>query len=145
MQIALGADHRGYEIKEFLKQQLTHHHEKAIEWIDVGCFSADYCDYPVFAHAVAQKMLKDEVPQAILICGSGIGMAITVNRYAGLYAGVVWNEKIARLSKEHDNVNILVLPSDYIELTESVALVTAWLNADFLGGKYQRRLTMIDE
>ncbi|MDP3888986.1 MAG: RpiB/LacA/LacB family sugar-phosphate isomerase, partial [bacterium] len=102
-------------------------------------------DYPLFACVVAQMIQKKEVDRGILICGSGIGMAVAANRFKGVYAGLVWNEEIARVSRKHDKVNVLVLPSDFISPQEAVILVNAWLETEFLGGRYQDRIHMIDD
>jgi len=139
MKIAIGSDHRGFEHKSLIIQKIN-----TISWIDVGCFSAERCDYPVFAKLIVNKIIKKEADLGILLCGSGIGMAITANRFAGIYAGLCWNSKVARAAKEDDNINILVLPSDYISHQESLEIINTWLNTQFKGGRYQARLDMID-
>ncbi len=143
MNIVIGADHRGYEHKEYIKKQLSNE-KKAIEWLDVGAFDMERSDYPVFAKAVAKAMLDGKAQLGILICGSGVGMAVVANRYPKIYAALVWNEAVARVSREHDNINVLVVPSDFVSAEQSVAMIKAWLEAEFLGGRYQERLDMVD-
>lgn len=142
MKLAIGADHRGFALKEYLMQSMI---DASITWVDAGCNSALRCDFPPFAQTVAKQVQDKSVDAGILICGSGIGMSIAANRYKGIYAALAWNVEVARSSKEHDNANILVLPADYISLTESVAMVKAWKKAQFLGNEYLSRLKMIDK
>jgi ribose 5-phosphate isomerase B len=140
MKIAIGADHNGFRGKEYIKQQLGD-----IEWVDVGTFDEKRTDYPIFAKKVSEALLSGQAQQGILLCGTGVGMAITANRFPGVYAGLVWNEEIARLAKEDDKVNILVLPADFVSLDQLVAMVKAWQTAQFNEGRYAKRIAMIDE
>ncbi len=139
MKVAIGADHRGFTHKKFVKTSIID-----IEWIDVGAYDENRSDYPLFAHMVAKSIVDGKATHGVLICGSGIGMAITANRYKGILAALVWNEEVAAQSKTHDNSNILVLPSDYITQEQAVKMIRAWLNAKFLGGRYRDRIKMID-
>ncbi len=141
--LVIGVDHRGFE----LKQALLHYDRigvHTIDWQDVGTFSPERTDYPQFAHKAVQKILAGEADGGILACGSGIGIAIAANRFKGIYAGVVWNEEVARSAKEDDNCNMLVLPADFIRIEEAVQLIDAWLSATFKQGRYQDRLEQID-
>lgn len=141
MKIAIGADHRGFSHKQFIQQHLG----GACEWVDVGCSSTQACDYPEFALAMVKAMQEGRAEAGVLLCGTGIGMAIAANRHTGIFAGLVWNEDVARRSKENDNVNVLVLPADYVSPEQAVGMVKAWLAAHFLGDRHQRRLEMIDK
>lgn len=143
MNIAIGADHRGFDHKEYIKKQVILK-ENPITWIDVGATSKERSDYPIFAQLVVQEMEQGNADYGILICGSGVGMAIAANRTPGIYAAIVWNKEVAAVSKEHDNANILVLPSDFVSKEQSVEMVIAWLQARFKEGRYQERLDMID-
>jgi len=145
MKIAIGTDHRGFSYKEFIKKNLKKINNQIIEWSDVGCYSSDTCDYPIFAKLVAQAVQSGEADLGILLCGSGVGVSIAANRFKGIYAGLAWNEETARLGKEHDNVNVLVFPADVVSEEMLIPMITAWLQASFLGGRYQKRLEMIDE
>lgn len=144
MKIVVGADHRGFHLKLLMQTSLKQVEGKPVEWLDAGCFTAERCDYPEFAKKVVTEIKKGDANLGILICGSGIGMAIAANRFPGIYAGLVWNETTAHLAREHDGVNVLVLPADFISTHDALAMVNAWLKAKFLGGRYQKRLEMID-
>lgn len=145
MKIAIGADHRGFQLKNGIQQALTKFGEdKKIQWVDVGCFSAECCDYPLDAQQVVQAMRNGEAELGVLLCGTGAGMAITANRFAGIYASLVWTPELARLARQHDNANILVLPADYVIKEQAVAMIQAWLEASFEGGRHQRRIDEID-
>lgn len=143
MNIAIGADHRGFEHKEYIKKHVKVS-GKSIEWLDVGAFNTEYSNYPDFSFTVAQAMVKGEADWGVLLCGSGVGMAIAANRFHGIYAALAWNEEVARLSKEHDKANILVVPSDFVSMEQAASMVQVWLAADFLGGRYQQRIDIID-
>lgn len=142
--IAIGADHRGYRYKASLMNRFAID-GYSITWIDVGTYNETRTDYPEYAKAVCEKIEEGEAQCGILLCGTGIGMAVVANRYKGIYAGVVWNEQVARLSKEDDNVNVLVIPADFVTEDEMHDMVHAWLTASFFEGRYQKRLSMIDE
>jgi RpiB/LacA/LacB family sugar-phosphate isomerase len=144
MKLIIGSDHRGFHMKLLIQEQIKKINGNEIEWLDAGCFSAERCDYPEFAVKVCEDVLNGSADRGILICGSGIGMAITANRYPGIYAALVWNESVARLSKEHEDANVLVLPSDFIATEDAVSMIKAWLSAQFLGGRYKSRLEMVD-
>lgn len=140
--IAIGADHRGFEQKKFILDHLMP--DGSYQFIDVGAYSSERTDYPLYAKKVIELMLSGQAQKGILLCGSGIGMSIYANRYKGIYAGVAWNSEVAQQAAQDDNVNILVLPSDYISNEQAVAAVHAWLLAHFKGGRYADRLAMID-
>ena len=145
MKIAIGADHRGAVQKKFIQETLRAKN-KDIEWIDVGCEASEpQCEYPTYAQLVCEALQSKKVDAGILLCGSGVGMAIAANRYKSIYAALVWNTETARLSKEHDNANILVIGSDFVSDEQAVAMIDAWLSAKFQGGRYQRRIDMIDK
>lgn len=143
LRIAIGSDHRGFEHKAVIQHAVTHD-EKRIEWLDVGCFTPERCDYPPFAHVVVQEIKARKADLGILLCGTGVGMAIAANRFNHIYAALVWDKITAQRSKEEDNANILVLPADYMSPQESAELVSIWLNAQFLENRYEKRLNIID-
>lgn len=142
--IAIGADHRGYRYKASLinRFKLEGH---TINWIDVGTYDETRTNYPQFAKAVCESIERGDAQCGILICGTGIGMSVAANRYHGIYAGLVWNERIAQLCKEQDNVNVLVIPGDFVTEEEMHLMVHVWLTASFLEGRYQTRISMIDD
>jgi ribose 5-phosphate isomerase B len=140
MKIAIGADHRGFVLKQFIMSQFPH-----IKWIDVGAFSQERSDYPVFACNVVHELMQDNASLGIMLCGTGIGMAVAANRFKNMYAALAWNETVARQSREHDGANILVLPADFISSDQATSMIDVWINAQFLGGRYQKRIDMIDK
>src|SRR5579872_7431460 len=144
MRLVIGADHRGFHLKLLIQEQVRKSNGSPIEWQDAGCFTAERCDYPQFASAAVKEIKDGKAEGGILICGSGVGMSIAANRFSGIYAALVWNEQTAHLAKEHDGANILVLPADFISSHDAVTMVHSWLNAAFLGGRYLRRLEMVD-
>lgn len=125
--IYLGSDHAGYEMKEDIKKYLTDL-DHPVE--DLGAYSDEPSDYPEFAYAVAEKIIEKKA-RGILFCGSGEGMAIAANRLKGARASVVWNEDIARETREDNDSNILSLPSRYLKLEEARKIVKAWLETPF--------------
>lgn len=141
MNIAIGADHRGFAYKTAIMKKGF----KDITWIDEGTFDDTRTDYPLFAQKVAQRLVNREAQRGILICGSGVGMAMAANRYQGIYAAVVWNTEIARVSRTDDNSNVLVIPSDFVSLDVALAMISVWLSTEFLEGRYQQRISMIDQ
>ncbi len=140
MKITIGSDHRGYELKSKLIE-----HFKDIEWIDVGTSSTERTDYPIYAKKVCQNILDKKSDVGVLICGSGVGMAVAANRFRGIFAALCWNEQVAKLAKEHDDGNVLVLAADFIDEELAAKIFKAWLFAKFKGEGYQKRLDMIDE
>ncbi|MCX5922041.1 MAG: RpiB/LacA/LacB family sugar-phosphate isomerase [Candidatus Dependentiae bacterium] len=143
MKIVIGADHRGFSHKACIKERVQVA-DKSIEWLDVGAYNADRSDYPVFVEAVCQALLERRADFGILLCGSGVGMSIAANRFPGIYAALAWNEEVARMSRQDDNANILVLPADFVSHEQAIAMVKSWLQATFKQGRYQERLTMVD-
>ncbi len=144
LKIAIGSDHRGYMHKAVIQQGVSLE-IKPIEWIDVGCFSKERTDYPPFAFEVVQAMLTKKADLGILLCGSGVGMAIAANRFDKIYAAVVWDKQTAARAKEEDNANVLSIAADYVTPEQAVEMVIVWLNAQFLGDRYQKRIAMIDK
>ena len=143
IRLAIGADHRGFAIKELLvKQQVIAAY--TIAWHDVGAYTAERSDYPLFAQKVSTMLREKAVDYGILLCGTGIGMAMAANRYQGNYAGVAWNTEIACRARQEDAVNILCLPTDYLTYQQVYDCLGAWLSASFKGGRYQQRLTLVD-
>ena len=141
MKVAIGADHRGFDLKESIKKNFT---TMEISWIDVGSNSTERSDYPDFAKLVAKEIQHGQADVGILLCGTGIGMSIVANRFKGIYAGLAWNKTVAKLNKEHDNVNLLVLPADFISEQQAIEMISVWFKAQFLGGRYQDRIEKID-
>lgn len=143
IRIAIGSDHRGFEHKAII-QHMVSIETKRIEWIDVGCFTAERCDYPPFAKLVVEELQAHKADYGILLCGTGVGVTIAANRFAHIYAALVWNVETAVRSRQEDNANVLTLPADYLTAQECGEIITAWLNAPFLDNRYEKRLEMID-
>jgi ribose 5-phosphate isomerase B len=140
MKIAIGADHRGFLHKEFIKQ-----HIPKIDWIDVGTDSEERTDYPIFTDKVVELMYGNVTEFGVLICGTGGGMAIAANRYRDIYAVVAWNKEVAARCKQEDNANILVIPSDFVSHADTVIMIAEWIAQKFKGDRYAQRLAMIDK
>lgn len=140
MKIALGADHAGYELKDKIKQHLQ---QKGIEIHDQGTNSPQSVDYPDFARLVGHVVSQRHVDLGILVCGSGIGMAIAANKVEGVRAANVSSEYEAQMSREHNDANILALGARILNLDRALAIVDAWLAASFAGGRHERRVEKI--
>ena len=142
MKIIIGSDHGGFDLKEACKAHL----ERNPRWdvTDVGVFTLDPAGYPKVAHRVAQSIAKGEYKRGILICGTGLGMGIVANRYKGVRAGVCHNLFRARLSRQHNNANILVMGGRVIGVGIALEMVDLFLKTRFDGGRHELRLSQID-
>lgn len=138
--VGLASDHAGFELKEFVKQYLT---EKGIPFKDYGTNSDVSCDYPDFAHALAQGIEKGEVYPGIGICGSGEGIAMTLNKHQNIRAGLAWIPEIAHLMRQHNNANVLVMPGRFINHEMARKIMDEFLSTNFEGGRHQRRVEKI--
>ncbi len=142
MKIGICSDHAGLEYKSKLISYLL---GKGYEVVNFGTDSCDSCDYPDFAHPLANAIEAGECELGIAICGTGNGMAITLNHHRGIRAGLAWNNAIGALVKEHNNANVLVLPARFISYRMAVSIVRTWLTTEFAGGRHQRRIDKITE
>ena len=140
-QIPIGADHAGFQLKERLVRELQ---GLGYDVLDLGTKTADSVDYPDFAHPVASRIERGQSKRGILICGTGTGMAIAANRHHGVRAGVVWTPELARLSRQHNDSNVLVLPARFLSEDEGVAILRAWLDTPFEGGRHTRRVMKME-
>lgn len=138
--VGLASDHAGFELKEFVKQYLT---EKGIPFKDYGTNSEDSCDYPDFGHALAQGLEKGEVYPGIGICGSGEGIAMTLNKHQNIRAGLAWIPEIAHLIRQHNDANVLVMPGRFINHEMARKIMNEFLSTNFEGGRHQRRVEKI--
>lgn len=138
----LGADHRGFFLKEQLKKYLL---EQNISFTDLGNLKLiKDDDYPDIAAKVAQQVGRDKKNQGILICGSGIGVCIVANKFKNIRAGLFWNPEVAKTATADDNVNIVCLPGDYLKIIDAQKIINAWLKTPIKkGNKYKRRLKKI--
>lgn len=138
--IAIGCDHAGFGMKEYLKSRLS---ESGYSLKDFGTYSAESTDYPDIAHPLARAINEGTYKCGIVICGSGVGMCIVVNKYPGVRAALVWEEEIAKLSRQHNDANIISLPARFISNEQAVKFTDIFLNTDFEGGRHQRRVEKI--
>lgn len=137
MKIAMGADHAGYELKDKIKQHLQ---QQGIAVRDEGTSSPESVDYPDYARAVAHDVSEHRADLGILVCGSGIGMAISANKVDGIRAANVSSEYEAQMSREHNNANVLALGARILNAEEALRVVDKWLTTSFAGGRHERRV-----
>jgi ribose 5-phosphate isomerase B len=142
MKISIGADHAGFELKQQIKQVLE---RQGAEIDDQGTFSVESVDYPDFARKVGMEVASKRADCGILVCGSGIGMAMAANKVAGVRAANVTSEQEARLSREHNDANVLTLGARILEKEQALGIVQVWLHTAFAGGRHQRRIEKIAE
>ena len=140
MRIGICSDHAGLEYKT---RTISYLLGKGFEVVNFGTDSPESCDYPDFAHPLAEAVERGEVDCGIAYCGTGNGMAITLNHHRGIRAGLAWNTAVAGLVKEHNNANVLVLPARFISYPMANACIRKWLGTGFAGGRHQRRIDKI--
>jgi len=138
--IAIGSDHAGFKLKEFLKEKL-----KGYIIFDYGTFNEETVDYPDIAHPLAEAIEKKLFDCGILICGSGNGMSITANKHSKIRAALCWNAEIGRLARFHNNANILTLPARFIDNNTALAITETFLTTEFEGGRHLIRIEKISK
>jgi ribose 5-phosphate isomerase B len=138
--IALGADHAGFTLKQHVKQWLV---ARGFTVLDAGTQSTVSVDYPDYAEAVAHIVTSGEAERGVLVCGTGIGMAIAANKVNGIRAGVCGDVETARLSRQHNDLNVLALAGRSTSPDEAIAIVGTWLDTPFEGGRHERRLAKV--
>ena len=140
MKVALGGDHAGFDYKssiiEFLESQGVHTY-------DFGPFSSDSCDYPDFVHPVAKFIENGECDLGIIICGSGNGVAMTVNKHQSIRCALAWDTELAKLARFHNDANIVSIPARYVSIEKAKEIVSAFLGSKFEGGRHQNRISKI--
>ena len=140
--LPIACDHAGFELKQ---KVITHLKERGFEVQDYGTFSTESCDYPDFAHRVGAVVEKGEYRRGIVICGSGNGVQMTVNKYPHVRCALCWSVEIARLGRQHNDANVLSLPARFISEAEALAVVDAFIDTPFEGGRHQRRVAKISQ
>jgi ribose 5-phosphate isomerase B len=140
MKIGLGSDHAGFELKEDLRAYLA---GQKIEFLDLGAKDENSVDYPDIGASVAEKVSRGEVDRGILICGSGIGMSIVANRFPGVRAALCHDVYTSRMSREHNDANLLVLGGRLLGKGLAREVLKVWLTTEFEGGRHQKRLDQI--
>ena len=138
--IALGADHAGFQVKEALKAWLI---EQGYQVVDYGTHSPESVDYPDYAAEVAEAVADQKVERGVLVCGTGIGMAITANKVPGVRAALCSDLYTARASREHNDANVLTLGGRLMGPEMAVEMLRMWLETDFAGGRHRRRVDKI--
>jgi ribose 5-phosphate isomerase B len=135
--IGIACDHAAYELKEFLVGYLS---TKGFEVKDFGTYSEESCDYPDFAHALGEAIDNGELERGVALCGSGEGISMTLNKHQSVRAALCWIPEIAKLSRQHNNSNVLSMPARFITNDEALEMLNVWLETEFEGGRHQRRL-----
>jgi ribose 5-phosphate isomerase B len=139
--IPIGADHAGFELKRRLVDELR---ALGYEPLDLGADGPESSDYPDYAHQVASRVAHHEARRGVLLCGTGLGMSYAANRHAGVRAAVAWSPEVARLAREHNDANVLILPARFLGDAEGVEILKIWLETEFAGGRHQRRVAKIE-
>lgn len=141
LKVVIGSDHGGFHYKDAIIDYLK---ARNIEYVDVGTYTRESCDYPEIAKKAAEKIVSGEVNRGILVCGTGIGMSIAVNKYKGIRAALCGDTYSARVSRAHNNANVLCLGERVIGEHLALDIVDIWLKTGFEGGRHKHRVDMID-
>jgi ribose 5-phosphate isomerase B len=139
--IILGSDHAGYELKEKVKKALE---RLGVPWEDVGTQSTASVDYPDYAHRVAEAVEQGRFARGIVLCGTGLGVSMAANRHPGVRAAVAYDEETARLSREHNDANVLALGGRSLDHALAERILEVWLKTPFAGGRHATRVAKID-
>ena len=137
--LVIGCDHAGYSLKSELTEMLN-----SFDLTDVGTYSEESCDYPDYAHKLAEKISSGEIEKGILICGSANGVNMAANKHENVRSALCWTSEIAELARQHNNANILALPARYITVEIAKQIVSAFLNTEFEGGRHEKRVNKIN-
>jgi len=140
MRIAIGSDHAGFSLKKELIFWLE---KNDLDIHDFGTYSEASVDYPDYAHAVSEAVESGEYEFGVLICGTGLGVSITANKHQGIRAALCWQGEIARLSRVHNDANIICFPGRFIESDEAIKMLEIFLKTEFEGGRHLRRVNKI--
>ena len=138
--IGIASDHAGFQLKEFIIGYLD---SKGYEVFDFGCQSEESCDYPDYAHPLADAVETGDLPRGIAMCGSANGITMTLNKHQGIRAAICWEPEIATLARKHNDANICSMPARFIDNETAVAIVNAFLDTEFEGGRHQNRVNKI--
>ena len=134
--VGIACDHAGFALKKYVLQYLE---EKGLEYKDYGTFSDMSCDYPDFAHALAEGIENGDVYPGIAICASGEGMTITLNKHQGVRAGLAWNTEIAELTRQHNDANVIVLPGRFVDNKTAGKILDVFFKTTFEGGRHAKK------
>ena len=141
MKIAIGNDHAGVEVKRKIERYLS---QKGYTVINKGYDGKESVDYPDYIHPVSLEVKEKKAQRGIIICGSGNGAAMTANKHKGVRAAICWSEEIAELARQHNDANIISIPSRFLSEEETISIVEAFIKTDFEGGRHKRRIDKID-
>lgn len=141
MKILIGNDHAGYSLKLSIIKNL----EDKYEFFDKGSYSDESVDYPDYASIIAKEIQSEKGDLGILICGTGNGVCMTANKFKGIRAVICWNKEIAKLAKQHNNANIICIPSRFIKAEEAIKIIESFILEKFEGGRHERRIKKINE
>jgi ribose 5-phosphate isomerase B len=139
--IIIGSDHAGFDLKEKVKKALD---RLGVAWEDVGAQSTESVDYPDYAHRVAEAVEKGRYARGIVVCGTGLGVSMAANRHRGVRAAVAYDEETARLSREHNDANVLALGGRSLDHDLAERILEVWLKTPFAGGRHARRVAKIE-
>jgi ribose 5-phosphate isomerase B len=139
--IPIASDHAGFEMKEKIKAELI---ALGYDVQDLGTHSPASTDYPDYAHPVAAEVENGTAKRGVLLCGTGLGMSYAANRHPHVRAAVAWTPEIAELARKHNDANVLVLPARFVSEEDGVAILKAWLDTPFEGGRHERRVEKIE-
>ena len=140
MKIAIASDHAGYDLKQ---QVILFLEDAGARVKDYGCYSKESCDYPDFAHPLAEAVEKGEQDFGVVICSTGNGITMTANHHQGIRAALCWDTKLAELARQHNNANVLGLPANFISAVKALDIVRTFFQTDFEGGRHERRVNKI--
>ena len=141
MKILIGNDHAGYSLKLSIIKNL----EDKYEFFDKGSYSDESVDYPDYASIIAKEIQSEKGDLGIIICGTGNGVCMTANKFKGIRAVICWNEEIAKLAKQHNNANIICIPSRFIKVEEAMKIIESFIMEKFEGGRHERIIKKINE
>jgi ribose 5-phosphate isomerase B len=139
--ILIASDHAGFQLKEAFERALA---SMGFDVQDLGTDSTESTDYADYAHPLAKDVSHGNARRGVLLCGTGLGMSYTANRYPHVRAAVAWNPEIAKLAREHNDSNVLVVPARFVSEEQGVAILKAWLDTPFEGGRHSRRVEKIE-
>jgi ribose 5-phosphate isomerase B len=140
--ILIASDHAGFELKEKLEAALK---DMGFDVQDLGADSADSTDYADYAHPLAERVEHGDVKRGVLMCGTGLGMSYAANRHPNVRAAVAWTPEIAKLAREHNDANVLVLPARFVSEDMALDILKTWLDTPFEGGRHARRIQKIEK
>jgi ribose 5-phosphate isomerase B len=139
--ILIGSDHAGFSLKTFLKEVME---QDGLQVVDVGCAADISCDYPDYARLLCERIQSGEAPRGVLICGTGLGMSMAANRFRGIRAALCTSEYQARMSRAHNDANVLIIGGRITGVEIALSILRTWLETSFEGGRHQRRIDRIE-